>query len=149
MKKTILSFASFCAVLLLVGAGCATGGTTDSTPSEPATDTTTEAAATDDVAPTSDAAITITKAEPTGNRTLLVEFDVDEEKTKDAEGYRLFLSNDEEPTWPTKGYWYQLGTAHKIKEWKALPLGERYLRACIVVADDCAEYSEVLKVEVE
>jgi len=138
------------AALILVGGGCANGTTdnttTDSEQDQPSVQTTTQkGAASEKVNP----GIMITKAEPLGNRTLLVEFEVTDEANEVAEGYRMILSNEEVPEWPTKGYWYQLGRSHTSKEWKGLPLGKRYLRVCVVEDDVCAAYSEVMEVEVK
>ena len=92
--------------------------------------------------------IMITKAEP-GKTQLDVEFEIkDEELKKDADAFILLLTRDEEPTYPTKGYWYELGTAHMSKLWTELPSGERYFRVCVLKKDECVEYSEVVKVEI-
>lgn len=144
-KKKLVSFA---AMMLLVGGGCANYDNTGSAPEEAASANEASSAPTESAEmPSGD--IYITKAEPQGNRTLLVEFTTSKEAAGTSEGYRLLLSGDEEPTWPTKGYWYQLGPAHTMKEWKGLPLGERQLRACVVENDVCTSYSQTMTVEIE
>lgn len=140
-----LKFASILfAVLLLVGAGCSTT-TPESTPettggTEQPTTTTTA----------SDSVVTITKAEPKGDGVLLVEFSVPEEIQKTATSYRLLLSDDAAPMWPpTNGTWYELGRSHRMKEWKNLKPGKRFLRVCSVEKDKCVAYSPAQEVEVK
>ena len=146
------------ALLVLVGGGCGGNETVTPTPEDqPAQEEMAENQKDEMNEQNNDSAtenaqgegVHITKAEPQGDRTLAIEFDLSDEYTDAAEGYRLILSSDEEPTWPTKGYWYQLGVAHTEKEWKGLPLGERQLRACVVIDDACAVYSQTLTVEIE
>lgn len=132
------------AALLLVGAGCAKQPNKADENKPAAKDTKTVA-----TEKKTNSGIMITKSEAKGNKTLLVEFDVTDEAKKDAEGYRLLLSNDAMPTWPTKGSWYELGPSHMAKEWKGLPLGKKFLRACVVKKDMCEIYSDVLEVEVK
>jgi hypothetical protein len=135
------------AMLLLVGGGCANyDSTTPATDS--AADTKSNSAVTT-TAEMQDGDIVITKAKALGNRTLQVEFKTSDKAANTSEGYRIILSSDDMPTWPTTGYWYQLGTSHTEKEWKGLPLGERQLRACIVENDVCGAYSQVMTVEVK
>lgn len=145
MKKKGLG--AIAAMLLLVGGGCANYDSTTPAP-DTAADTKTNSAVTD-TANMPEGDIFITKAEPMGNRTLHVEFKTSKKAADTAEGYRIILSSDDMPTWPTKGYWYQLGSAHTEKEWKGLPLGERQLRACVVENDVCGAYSQVMTVEVK
>lgn len=135
------------AALLLVGAGCAKQPN-KADENKPAAKDVAGTTKTETVEKKTNSGIMITKAEAKGNKTLLVEFDVADEAKKDAEGYRLILSVNEKPTWPTQGTWYELGASHMSKEWKGLPLGKRFLRACVVKKDICEIYSDVLEVEV-
>ncbi len=149
-KLTVVSM--LFAVLLLAGAGCpnqATKSTDKNLPDGIGADAAKPAATSGVPASKSNSGIIITKAEPKGDKTMLVEFEVTDEAKKDAEGYRLLLSNDAMPEWPTKGSWYELGKGHMTKEWKGLPLGKRNLRVCVVKKDMCEMYSEVMEVEVK
>jgi len=104
---------SVAAVLVLVGGGCAGAQDYSSSSTEQAAK---ETSAAMDSMEQVDTDIVITKAEPQGDRTLLVEFKTSKKAANTAEGYRLILSSDKTPTWPTKGYWYQLGPSHTEKE---------------------------------
>lgn len=87
-------------------------------------------------------------AEPIKNGTLNVNFTVPEDLSKSAEAYRLLLSKDASPAWPTKGYWYELGKSHTSKLWSGLPVGKKNLRVCAVKNNECTAYSNNLEVEI-
>lgn len=88
-------------------------------------------------------------AEPKENGTLDVKFNVPEDLSKDAEAYRLLLSKEANPSWPTKGYWYELGKTHTAKLWSGLPIGSRNLRVCVVKNDECVAYSNNAEVDIK
>ncbi|KKW41380.1 MAG: hypothetical protein UY92_C0021G0014 [Candidatus Magasanikbacteria bacterium GW2011_GWA2_56_11] len=148
MKRHAVLWGGILAFVLLTGAGCAKSQTGTG---EPATKPGDETAA-PGPAGTPDATdvqgVDITKAESTSKGVLNVEFAADEALAKDVQGYRLLLANEPDPTWPTKGYWYQLGPDHRSKAWR-VPSGKRHLRVCAVKNNQCAEYSESMEVEVK
>ena len=151
MKKHFLFASSFMALLLLIGAGCATTEDTtrnDKTGSPVEMEKTGEAAGatTEKGAPNG---IQVTKAESSAPGTLEIEFEIPEALTEKAEAYRLLLSNEENPTWPTEGYWYELGRAHQSKTWTGLPSGERHFRVCVVTEGLCDEYSNDMLVNIK
>lgn len=87
-------------------------------------------------------------AEAIGNQTVRVSFTLPDEMLTDTDAFRLLLSKNEEPTRENATNWYDLGTAHTNKDWKVNTRGERYVRVCVVRADKCETYSNVVKVDV-
>ncbi len=150
MQSKIKLIGGLFALLILVGGGCAAPGQTDIKDAEqPQKDAEKEMVSEETKTKSETTGITITKAEATETGTLEIELSVEEKLKESAEAFRLILSSDEKAEWPTKGYWYELGTAHTSKTWTDLPSGERHLRACIVKANECEVYSDIHKVEVK
>lgn len=132
------------ALVMLLGAGCAktTPNTVENKTGENKTGEVGKTTA------VSASGLAITKAESATAGTLTVEFAVGGELAQGATGYRLLLANEANPTWPTQGFWYELGPDHRSKVWR-VPSGKRHLRVCAVKDNQCVEYSENLEVEVK
>ncbi|MBI2990220.1 MAG: hypothetical protein HYY51_03485 [Candidatus Magasanikbacteria bacterium] len=161
MRKTWKVLGICSVLLLLAGAGCVKGGSNANngeenkaasksaeTKTDPLTTTINTEAATGGTS-SANGDIRITKAEAVGNGTLEIELLTAKSYDDDADGYRLLLSSEANPEWPTKGYWYELGPTYKEKTWTGLPLGKKYLRACVVIDKECAAYSEQMEVEIK
>lgn len=88
-------------------------------------------------------------AEAIGNQTVRVSFTFPDEMLIDTEAFRLLLSKNTEPTRDNSTNWYDLGVAHTQKDWKVNTTGERYVRVCVVRADKCETYSNIVKLEIK
>lgn len=150
MKHYLLSLG---AVLLLVGAGCA---------SEPATTTP------DDTSPTAKDAgdqmdmsddtmmdddtmmaagdITLT-AEDRSNGEVYFEWDIPEGTEYD--GFVLVRGEEANPEHTGKNYWFRQHYTRRAVTWTELPTGDWHVRICGLAGDKCATYSNDVMVTVE
>lgn len=142
-------------VILLAGAGCSDMSQTSGPQTKSAGDVTSAPATTTQTTPVGEIpddidpyALNLT-AEAIGNQTVRVSFTYPDEMLTDTEAFRLLLSKNEEPARENATNWYDLGTAHTQKDWKVNTTGERYVRVCVVRADKCETYSNIVKLEVK
>jgi hypothetical protein len=142
-----------CAVLLLLGAGCANTDTPTNVdnpiPSvkeaESNTDTAqAEASETSNTPLSSDIRLTATQ---TTNTSVTFEWELPEDTTY--EGFIIVRSLEPNPEHSGKNYWFRQHPSRRSVTWTPLPKGEWNFRICGLKHDECSVYSNNVTAIVE
>lgn len=133
MKKFLLGAAA----LVLVGGGCGLPGKYYGEPDK---------AKNPDTAASSGLTLAVSAI---GNKQVKVEFKVPETDAKGAEGYRILMGREANPTKENATDWYTLGPDHREKLWTSRPEGKRHFRVCVMKKDACAAYSNNVEVDIK
>lgn len=83
-----------------------------------------------------------------GNQKVKLTWNVNQALAKQADGYRIIMSEQEDPEWPTQ-LWYQRNASVREHEWAGLPTGTHYFRICAWVDNRCTVYSSDFKLDVQ
>lgn len=136
--------------LLFLGAGCA------NTPVQP------EAKPVNEAVPVSAPAVSVETTitapatnelsltgEAKGNMLVHLSFTTPAEMDKDVQGFRLLMGREENPTPQTATDWYDLGSAHRSKDWTVNAIGSRHFRVCTLIKNQCQTFSNNLELDVK
>lgn len=140
-------FIAGCAVLLLLGAGCATsnedstGGTTTPAVKQAGSDTIniegdTEADNTSDTPINGDIRLTAT---PTNDSSVSFAWEIGADAEYD--GFIIVRSLEPNPEHSGKNYWFRQHPTRRSVTWTPLPTGEWNFRICGLINNECADYS--------
>ena len=145
-------FIAGCAVLLLLGAGCATsnedstGGTTpavkqagsDTTSAESDTEAANDAPLNDEIRLT---------ATPTNDYSVSFAWEIGEDAEYD--GFIIVRSLEPNPEHSGKNYWFRQHPSRRSVTWTPLPKGEWNFRICGLINNECAAYSNNVTATIE
>ncbi|MEK7644054.1 MAG: hypothetical protein AAB390_02005 [Patescibacteria group bacterium] len=144
MKKNFLFLGYLTLAIMLIGAGCVQ--TSDNkVQSKPAEEQTQNPTRITDAVEQKSGGFTLSVEQPDElgkKKAVYVKFfNVPEDLKKNAEGYRIVMGKNANPTQENATYWYQLGKTHEDKILTGLPSGIRHFRVCVMENNQCVAYT--------
>lgn len=148
MRKNLLFLGSTALAILLLGAGCdkkagdLSGNQVTSKSAEEQAENITNV----DEQKSGGFSLTVEQKE---NKAVYVKFNVPEDLKQNADGYRIVMAKDVNPTKENATYWYQLGKSYEDKLLTNMPIGIRHFRVCVTKVDQCTVYSNDIEVDIK
>lgn len=148
MRKNLLFLGSTALAILLLGAGCdkkagdLSGNQVTSKSAEEQAENITNV----DEQKSGGFSLTVEQKE---NKAVYVKFIVPEDLKQNAEGYRIVMRRDTNPTKENATYWYQLGKSYEEKLLTNMPIGVRHFRVCVIENNQCTAYSNDTEIDIK